>query len=222
MCTLRSIFGAALGLAAAASASPIEPEDVAAARAAQAREGYPERLQPLATTIQDDRAFEEFIQLHKPSLGKVLFFTKLATSELCDSLAEHFDGQLDVLHIPPSATDVAAKFQIEELPAVFVLPSQTLSEGTLQLVQYDGDFKFGGATDSTAAHTFFVRMEMNPSERWVCTAPQRLTALSISWTSSVRILAASSRALCARLIRTSSMTMRMRVSLQLLRYQKCL
>ena len=169
MCTLRSILGAALGLAAAASAAPIEPEDVAAARAAQARDGYPERLQPLVTTIQDDRAFEEFIQLHKPSLGKVLFFTKLAKSELCDSLAEHFDGQLDVLHIPPSATDVAAKFQIEELPAVFVLPTQTLSEGTLQLVKYDGNFKFGGATDSTAAHTFFVRMKKNPSERWIWT-----------------------------------------------------
>ena len=143
---LRSII-AALALAAAAGASPIEPEDVAAAQAKQAREGYPERLEPLVTTVQDERAFEEFIQLHKPSLGKVLFFTKLATSDLCDSLAEHFDGKLDILHIPPSATGVAEKFQIDELPAVYVLPPQSLkgASTTLQLVKYEGNFKFGGA-----------------------------------------------------------------------------
>ena len=144
LCTFVS---AALGLAAAVGASPIDPEDVAAAQAAQ-REGMPERLEPLVTTIQDERAFEEFIQLHKPSLGKVLFFSKLATSELCDSLASHFDGQLDVLHLPPSATDVAAKFEVEELPAVYVIPSQALSQGgttTVQLAKYEGNFKFGGA-----------------------------------------------------------------------------
>ncbi len=151
---LRSVIAAVLGLAAAASASPIEPEDVAAAQAKQAREGYPERLEPLVTTVQDERAFEEFIQLHKPSLGKVLFFTKLATSDLCNSLAEHFDGQLDVLHIPPSATGVAEKFQIDELPALYILPSQqslNSATTTLQLVKYDGTFKFGGAENSAKA-----------------------------------------------------------------------
>jgi len=153
---LRTFVGAAFGLAAAVGASPIEPEDVAAARAAQ-REGMPERLEPLVTTIQNERAFEEFIQLHKPSLGKVLFFSKLATSELCDSLASHFDGQLDVLHLPPSATDVAAKFEVEELPAVYIIPSQALSQGgtnTVQLAKYEGNFKFGGAKDSAAAFCY--------------------------------------------------------------------
>lgn len=159
LCTFVS---AALGLAAAVGASPIDPEDVAAAQAAQ-REGMPERLEPLVTTIQDERAFEEFIQLHKPSLGKVLFFSKLATSELCDSLASHFDGQLDILHLPPSATDVAAKFEVEELPAVYVIPSQALSQAggstTIQLAKYEGNFKFGGAKDCVAAlcyHTIHV------------------------------------------------------------------
>lgn len=136
-----------LALAAAAAASPIEPEDVAAAQAAAASAETPERLEPLVHMIDDDRTFEQFIQLHKPSLGKVLFFSKLGTSELCESLAERFDGQLDFLHVPPSAADVAAKFQIDELPAVFVLPSQTLGQPgdgtTLQLVKYDGNFKFG-------------------------------------------------------------------------------
>jgi hypothetical protein len=144
-----------LALAAAAAASPIEPEDVAAAQAAAASAETPERLEPLVHMIDDDRTFEQFIQLHKPSLGKVLFFSKLGTSELCESLAERFDGQLDFLHVPPSAADVAAKFQIDELPAVFVLPSQTLGQPgdgtTLQLVKYDGNFKFGGANAQQAA-----------------------------------------------------------------------
>ena len=140
---LRS--AALLCLAAAAAGSPIEAEDVAAAAA----EENPERLEPLVHMINDETTFESFLQLHKPGLGKVLFFSKLGKSELCDSLAEHYDGQLDFLHVPPSAVDVVAKFSLEEAPAIFVLPAETLSKpegddgNTLSLVQYEGAFKFG-------------------------------------------------------------------------------
>lgn len=131
--------------AAVATGSPIEAEDVAAAAA----EENPERLEPLVHMIADETVFESFLQLHKPGLGKVLFFSKLGKSELCDTLAERYNGQLDFLHVPPSAVDVVAKFDMEDVPAIYVLPAETLNNpqgddgNTLSLVQYEGTFKFG-------------------------------------------------------------------------------
>ena len=115
----------------------------------------PERIEPLVHDMATGAEFEQFLQLHKPGLGKVLFFSKLGKSDLCTQLGEHFDGRLDVLHVPPSATEIVQQFSIEEAPAVFVLPAESLNSPppddpaaaaagqTLQLMRYEGDFKFG-------------------------------------------------------------------------------
>lgn len=217
-------LGVVLCLGAAVAASPIDLEDVAAAQAAQARDGLPERLEPLVTSVENEQAFEEFIQLHKPSLGKVLFFSKLGVSELCESLAEHFDGQLDVLHISPNATDVAAKFQNEELPAVYYMPPQVSNQGdsaTLQLLKYEGNFKFGGTAIELHLASMcvcFVKAALFDTDY----SPYRSTRPHRQFLGRVRYAAWLSLTQTLWLVNCLACSPDLLLALQLLRFQACL
>ena len=94
--------------------------------------------------------FEQFVTRHKPHLNKVLFFSKLGGSSLCEKLAEEFAGRLDFAVVSKKdASGLEQRFGVDEHPALrVVLASRGAVE--LNVVAFEGSFKYGAFDDISA------------------------------------------------------------------------
>jgi hypothetical protein len=102
------------------------------------------------TELRSVEQFEHFVTHHKPQLNKVLFFSKLGGSSLCDKLSEEFAGRLDFAVVSKQDSGgLEQRFGVDEYPALrVVVASRGAAE--LDVATYDGSFKFGAFNDISA------------------------------------------------------------------------
>jgi hypothetical protein len=103
------------------------------------------------TPLHSKEQFEQFVTRHKPQLNKVLFFSKLGGSTLCDKLAEEFSGRLDFAVVSKKDdTGLEQQFGVDEFPALRVVITGGRGATELNVVAYEGSFKFGAFDEISA------------------------------------------------------------------------
>lgn len=102
------------------------------------------------TELRSVEQFERLVTHHKPQLNKVLFFSKLGGSSLCDKLADEFNGRLDFAVISKNDNSgLEQRFGVNDFPALrVVITSRGATE--LDVAAYDGSFKFGAFDEISA------------------------------------------------------------------------
>ena len=89
---------------------------------------------PVATVME----LEHYLQLHKPTLNKAIFFSKMGSSSLCKKLGAEFEGRVAFSMVAADAADVAAKFGVTTFPALRLLLTQAAAGTDITVSAYEG------------------------------------------------------------------------------------